>query len=174
MKKQCSGFIFLMTLCVILVISLLLITGLHHVLLYHKALNQQELQHQHFYQLEHLAVQLAHIATGASAKSCVEYGDAANEVIQRLIENQGCSLTDGQARYRYLIEDLGDFPCLVFPGQNRASRHFRITLLLLKDDENSASVLQLRMIKPSGMIRCSGEERAVTEGISSWRYIPAV
>lgn len=174
MKKQCGGFIFLMTLCIILVISLLLITCLHHVLLYYKGLNQRELQHQSFYQLEGLAVQLAHASKLTSTENCVEYGDAANEVIQRLIDNQGCSLTEGRSKYRYVIEDLGDFPCLVLPAQKRASRHIRITLLLLNDNGNADSVLQLRIIKPSAVLHCSGEEHAVTAGISSWRYIPAV
>ena len=174
MKKQCSGFIFLMTLCVILVISLLLITCLHHILLYHKALNQRELQHQRFYHLEDLAVELAHASVATNTDKCIEHGDAANEVIQRLIDNQGCSFIDGQARYRYLIEDLGDFPCLVLSLQKHASRHIRVTLLLLTDDENTASVLQLRFIKPSANIHCTGEVHIVTEGISSWRYIPAI
>jgi hypothetical protein len=176
MNKQSSGFIFLMTLCVILVISLLLITCLHHILLYHKALNQRELQHQHFYHLEDLAVELARASRVTNAESCIEHGDAANKVIQRLIDGQGCSFTDGQARYRYLIEDLGDFPCLVLSLQKHASHHIRITLLLLADDENPASILQLRFIKPSAVIHChcAGEVRVVTEGISSWRYIPAI
>ncbi|BCA96299.1 hypothetical protein TUM19329_26600 [Legionella antarctica] len=174
MSKQYSGFIFLMTLCVILVISSLLITCLHHVLLYHKALNQQEQQHQNFYQLEALALQLARASKVAIADNCIEHGDAANEVIQRLINNQGCSLIDGQSQYRYIIEDLGDFPCLVLHDHKHATRHNRVSLLLLGENGNTVSVLQLRMIKPSAVMGCSGGEHEVTTGIGSWRYIPDI
>lgn len=176
MNKQCGGFIFFMTLCIILVISVLLITCLHHVLLYHKALNKQELRHQSFYQLEDLAGQLARSSHLAIDKNCIELGDSANQVIQQLIHNEGCSLVVGQASYRYLIEDLGDFPCLVIHQEQskHATRHLRVSVLLLADDENTASVLQLRFIKPSSAIDCPGAEYTVTPGISSWRYLPAI
>ncbi len=174
MIKQCSGFIFLMTLSIILVISLLLITCMHQVLLYHKALNQQEQQHQNFYQLEELAVQLGNASRGVITERCIEYGDAANEAIRSLINNQGCSLTDGQSKYRYIIEDLGDFPCLVPHQQKRSTHHIRVSLLSFSDNGTAASVLQLRIIQPSAVIGCSGEEHKVTTGVSSWRYIPAI
>lgn len=171
MIKRCEGFIFFMTLCTILVISVLLITLMQQVLLYHKALNKQEQLHQNFYQLEGLASQLA--SDFSEKNHCVEHRDSVNQIIKELLHNKGCLLAVGQARYRYIIEDLGDFSCLVlYQNQNkRATRHLRISILLLADKQNPASVLQLRFIKPSVAKVCLEKEHPVTPGISSWRYL---
>ncbi len=176
MKRKSGGFILLMTLCVIIVMSALLITCLHHILLYHKALNTQEQQHQNFYQLEYIAKQLAHSSSVTANINCVETRDVANEVIQWLIKGDGCALTTGQEQYQYIIEDLGDFPCLIFYRQQQkyASHHLRISVLLLANEEHDSALLQLRFIKPTITGSCMGEENRVSEGISSWRYLSTV
>ena len=174
MNRRCGGFIFFMTLCIVLVISLLLITCMQHVLLYHKALNKQELRHQNFYQLENLALQLASAAH--LNKQCMKQRDSANQVIEELTNNEGCLLVVEQHRYRYMIEDLGDFPCLVahLKQNKRATHHLRISIVLLADEENTASLLQIRFIKPSEALGCFGKEHLVTPGLSSWRYFPTL
>lgn len=175
MKQREEGFIFLLTLCIIMVVSLLLITGLHHVLLYHKALNQQEIQHQNFYQLEHLARQLVGSSHTVTNRDCVINTDAPNQIIQHLSHNQGCLLISGQIKYRYMIEDLGDFPCLVvYQRQLKyASHHIRISIVRT-GDANNTSALQLRWIRPSAILDCPYAEHLVKSGISSWRYLPAI
>ena len=176
MKQRCEGFIFLLTLCIILVVSLLLITSLHHILLYHKALNQQEIQHRNFYQLEHLARQLVLTSRAAMDKDCIVAKDAPNQIIQQLIHNQGCLLVIGQSKFRYMIEDLGDFPCLVVHQQQQkyASHHTRISMLMIGEDDSTTSVLQLRWIRASAFLECIGIEHSVNSGISSWRYLPTI
>jgi hypothetical protein len=173
MMKRCEGFIFFMTLCIMTVITLLLMTCMHHVLLYHKALNEQELQHRNFYQLEHIAAQLVTKPDFLSRKICIEFGDSANEVLRHLIHNKGCVLSLGSTNYRYLIEDLGEFPCLVIKKgqQRRATRHLRISII---GGEGNDSALQLRFIKPAAVSECIGQERIVNSGISSWRYLSAL
>jgi len=176
MKQRCDGFIFLLTLCIILVVSLLLITGLHHILLYHKALNQQEIQHRNFYQLEHVARQLVRISRADMDKECIVAKDAPNQMIQQLSRNQGCLLIMGQIKFRYLIEDLGDFPCLVVHQQHQkyASHHTRISMMMMGEDDNTTSALQLRWIRTSALLDCPGIEHSVNSGISSWRYLPTI
>lgn len=177
MKKGGDGFILFMTLCTVCVISVLLIASMQHVLLLHKAINQQELAHQNFYQLEDLAKQLANAPSLAIKKNCIQYGaDSANQVLQQLKENEGCLLLIGQTSYRYIIEDLGDFPCLVFyrNSQKFASHHTRISIMSVADNKNQASALQLRFIKPSTPVKCLEVERKIKSGISSWRYIPVL
>lgn len=176
MSKRNRGFILLTTLCAILVMSTLLLTCLHHILLYHKALNVQERQHQNFYQLEYIAKQLTYSANAMINKSCVETRDMANEVILWLIKGQGCSLTVGQAQYRYIIEDLGDFPCLILYHQQQkyATRHLRVSVLSVGNGEYGSSLLQLRFVKPAITYGCFGEEHQIKEGVSSWRYLSTV
>lgn len=172
MKNHCSGFIFLMTLCVILVISLLVLASMQQVLLYYKAINRQEVLHQNFYQLEHLAMQLVRSSSLHTSKDCYLQEDNANTVIKKLI-NKGCSIILSQKKYLYGIEDLGEFPCLVLEqgGQKYISHHFRVTVL--QDEQDIASsVIQLRFIKlSSSSLSCSEEEIWVKEGVSSWRYL---
>ncbi|CEG57562.1 hypothetical protein [Legionella fallonii] len=173
MKNRNKGFILLMTLCAVLVISALLITCLHHILIYRKALNKQESQHQNFYQLEDIAKRLAQIPSVTTNRSCVATQDVANETVQWLIKGRGCLLTVSQTQYRYIIEDLGDFPCLILHNkqQKRATHHIRVSVLLLANEEHQSSLLQLRFIKPALTENCMGEEHVVNEGISSWRYL---
>ncbi len=176
MKRKNEGFILLMTLCVLIIMSALLITCLHHILLYHKALNTQEQQHQNFYQLEYIAKQLVHSSSVTVKSSCVETQDVANEVIQWLIKGQGCALTIGQEHYRYIIEDLGNFPCLILYKQQQkyVTHHLRVSLLLLANEEHGGSLLQLRFVKPATTGSCIGEEHQIKAGISSWRYLSTV
>ena len=176
MKKRCDGFIFFMTLCTILVISVLLITCMQHVLLYHKAINMQEKTHQSFFQLEYLATRLVTSSRVLNDKNCIHYGDSANQVLHQLmLNNKGCLWSIGKTKYRYIIEDLGDFPCLKLKNQRKlASHHVRISIVLLTDDGNTASALQVRIIKSAGPADCIGKEHQVKSGISSWRYFSAL
>lgn len=174
MNKHDDGFVLLMTLSVISIITLLLMTSMQQVLLYHKAINRQEKEHQSFYQLEAVALQLSR-KQDLLISTCVRNKDAPNAVIDALVHNEGCLLTTGQIRYRYFIEDLGSFPCLVLQhgDMKQTSHHLRITLLQMTEEAHAPlSVLQVRYIKSGPSSVCLGREHRVSEGISSWRYFP--
>lgn len=173
MNKRSNGFILLTTLCAIFVMSALLLTSLHHLLLYHKALNAQEQKHQNFYQLEHIAKQLTAFSDVMINKSCVTTRDMANEVIHELIKGEGCSLIIDETQYRYIIEDLGDFPCHILYRQQQkyATRHLRVSVLSVADEQYGGSILQLRFVKPTMNGRCLGPEYRVKGGVNSWRYL---
>jgi hypothetical protein len=170
MMKQGAGFIFFMTLCILSVISILLVTCMHHVLLYHKAINQLEQRHQNFYQLEQLATLI--INTAQSNSSCLKSSNTPNQIIIQLLNNRGCLITVGSSRFRYMIEDLGDFPCLMV--KQRASHHLRLSMVLLADGEHEASGLQLRLIQSSEKKECFGKIHQINSGISSWRYFSSL
>ncbi|MCK0182385.1 hypothetical protein QPX01_12575 [Legionella pneumophila] len=101
-----------------------------------------------------------------------DYG--ANKIANELVNNKGCLLILNQRKYRYFIEDLNEFSCLVLnkDGQKYASHHFRFTVL--QDEEHGESaIMQLRFIKlGSNLSSCPEEEIQVKEGVSSWRYLP--
>ncbi|MFJ1268080.1 type II secretion system protein [Legionella lytica] len=173
MKRQEQGFIFLIVLLITAVISLLVVSSMQHLLLYFKASNHQEALHQRFYQLEALALQLAQ--QKSSVSSCIRHQDAANRALDILLQHQGCSFKDGELSYQYFIEDLGFFPCLVVyeQGQKHASHHQRISVLSLEEGV-PVSFLQIRYLSASTMANCTGKERLIRLGISSWRYLGAV
>lgn len=175
MKKTDSGFILLMTLCITFLMSLLVLASLQQVFLQYKALNSQEIFHQNFYQLEHLIIRLTHSPSLYVRKDCYlkkNYG--ANKVVNELVKNKGCLLILNQRKYRYFIEDLNEFSCLVLnkDGQKHASHHFRFTVLQHRE-HGEFSIIQLRFIKlGSNLSSCPEEEIQVKEGVSSWRYLP--
>lgn len=171
--KKLRGFIFLMTLMVVAVISLLVLTSMQHILLYHQAINKQEELHQNFYQLEEIALQLAQHT--ALAAECVGHKDAANQVMHKLLQGEGCSLKEDSSEYQYFIEDLGAFPCLVVrkQGLRRASYHRRVSVVRMEEGY-PASLLQIRFIIAGPVMDCMATERVIRSGVSSWRYFAAV
>ena len=176
MNRYSTGFIFLMTLCILGIISLLLMAWMHHLLLFVKVIEQKEMKHQKFYQLEYLAVHITSTSSEDRNKSCVQVSDLPNQIIPLLRQNRGCHLSVGKSNYSYLIEDLGDYPCQVlkFEAPNRATHHIRISIIELNDDETLSTGLQLRLIKPGNIKECIGVRHKIRAGISSWRYLPTL
>lgn len=173
MSQRCDGFILLMTLCIIFMMSLLLITCMQNALVYSKAVNQQEMLHQRFYQLEYQAIQIAQ--SPLLHNKCLIQASDPNQVIGQLMHAEGCILKVGAEHYRYLVEDLGDFPCLqVQKKQGKyASHHTRISIAVSSDALNTPeAVLQIRYINAALPQICPEDERVVMSGISSWRYLP--
>ncbi|MGC1182028.1 type II secretion system protein [Legionella sp.] len=171
--KEQHGFIFLMTLIITTIISLLILNFMQHILLYHKAINKQEEFHQQFYQLEEIALYLGQ--SGSITLDCVSYKDSANQVMQKLAQGGGCSLKRGEFEYHYFIEDLGVFPCLLVNknGKKHASYHHRISVVQM-DEGYPASFLQERFIWVGPILNCLAQEHFVHLGISSWRYFTSI
>jgi hypothetical protein len=171
MKEPYKGFVLVLTLVLIFLITLLVMTGQHHTLAYSTAIKKQEEQQQHFYKLED---SLLKIARAPQFKGCYEHHDAPNEVIIRLARNEGCLLKSEESDYRYMVEDLGVFPCLIVfsKEKKRSTHHLRITLVSIGLNASRA-VLQVRYIKPSNDFTCVGVERIALPGINSWRYFVA-
>lgn len=161
------GFILIMTLLMILVSSMLVVAGMQYVLIYYKAVNHQERQHRNFYQLEHVALGLADGAL--SGGRCVRGDVGANAVLKFLEGGEGCVVDIDGVGYGYLVEDLGEFPCLVveIKGRARSTHHFRVSVL----EPDSGAFLQIRSIKRAEFFSCQGLLRWVGEGVSSWRYL---
>ena len=174
MKPQ-QGYILILTLCISAVLSLLMVSSLQHVLLYHNAANRQESSHQRFFQLEYAARKLIKV-TKKERDDCFYQHNLANLVIQQLINKKGCKLTINTTNYQYLVEDLGEYPCLVtvYRGNHRATHHFRVTILAESTQDKPSSLIQIRVIKHSRQIECLGKRVNVAPGISSWRYFSNV
>ncbi|MBI2786291.1 MAG: type II secretion system protein [Legionella longbeachae] len=174
-NKKSNGFILLLTLLIISVISLLILASMQHILLYYKVINKQEELHQNFYQLESLVLRLAYKRTISEEQACVVHEDSANQVMHTLRYQRGCALNRGLSHYQYLIEDLGEFPCLVtyYRGRKRATHHQRISAVQIEGG-TPASFLQIRFITTGGVPNCLTKERQIVLGMSSWRYFPYI
>ena len=168
-EEKNSGFILIATLCIIALITLLILTSMQHVLMYYKAINRHKLQQREFFQHEKLALQLAN--TPLIESHCVEHSDAINTVLQRLSASEGCHFIDQQIQYYYLIEDLGEFPCLV-TRQQKSTRHIRVSLL--QRSNNQDYLLQIRYLKPLPYLSCLSQSKVVNSGVGSWRYLSLV
>lgn len=170
-----KGFILLMTLLMMSVLSLLLLSSMQHVLLYYKAINQLKENHKDFYQLEYLSRKLAERNLTSFDRECFAREEEPNKVIKRLASHKGCPLRKDNKDYRFLIEDLGPFPCLMTLINNKpvSTHHIRISLLAIGNNKPDA-LLQLRNIKASSSQLCEEQGQVVPLGVSSWRYFAAI
>lgn len=171
MNKE-KGFIFTITLLMITVISLLLLASMQHILLYYKVINRQEESHKNFYNLENVARQLSQKYVPVSTPNCVIKEESQNQVLHKLLHHQGCSLSNEGLQYEYLIEDLGDFPCLIAGSKNPkyATHHQRLSVVQL-DKGRPLSFLQVRLIAVGKLANCFAKEHVISIGISSWCYL---
>lgn len=170
MKEKNTGFVLLLTLCSIMVISMLLLTCMQQITLYRKAINRREMQHQRFYQLEEAMQYL--MKRGVKNKACIMKGKSANWSLKILTQHQGCSLSLGAFQYRYLYESLDSYPCWVVSDseQNFLAAFKRLTLL----QEEGGVVLQVSFISKGELSTCTEKLRILKSGISSWRYFVTV
>jgi hypothetical protein len=148
---------------------------MQHILLYYKGINQLEILHHNFYQLESLAMQLVEAKSRVIDKRCVLPEDSPNKIMQRLSRYEGCSLEIGAHHYRYFVEELGDYPCLIARHENKkvSTHHRRISVLSI-GDKRPDSLVQLRSIEAIKYQDCEGKERVLPLGVSSWRYFAAI
>lgn len=169
MIHNSRGFIFLMTLCMLLVMSVLVLTCMQHVLLYYQAINKVEKHHREFYALENIATQLAQ--RDLSSSPCIEHSDEPNKIVTRLATKAQCSITYNSIQYHYLIEDLGVFPCLIIEAASPYSSYHRRISVLAVNQEHNRAVVQIRFIHPVARVACSTKAQAIKPGVSSWRYL---
>lgn len=148
---------------------------MQHILLYYKAINQLETLHHNFYQLESVAMQLVDAKSQLLDKRCVLTEDAPNKIMQRLRRYEGCPLEVGGYHYRYFVEELGDYPCLIATRDTKkvSTHHRRISVVSI-GDKRSDSLVQLRSIEAIKYQFCEGKERVLPLGVSSWRYLPSI
>lgn len=156
-----------MTLVWIMLTSLLVFSAMQQALIYFKALNQLEQQHQELYQLERVATHLAKADKVHLNPKCILQENGVNAVIRQLKQRRGCPVHD-VANYMFLIEDLGDWPCRIATASNQkvSTHHRRVTVLSPSD-----SILQIRFISAIPQLFCEGIEQPTELGVSSWRFL---
>lgn len=169
MKQQ--GFILLVTLIMMSVMGLLLLGAMHQLQLVLHSSRERELAHQEFYQLEHLLRK--RMSSSFKKTTCVFPQQDINWAWAELMQKKGCQLTGAAKEYYYLMEDLGDYPCLIVVDgkKKQATHHYRLAVASVSKNEKLA-LLQIRFIEPAiSASQCQKGTHQVQPGISSWRYV---
>jgi type II secretory pathway pseudopilin PulG len=164
MRLPARGFILLTTLLLMVIMSVLVLTAMQQILLFAKALQHQKTQEMQFYELESLAYRL--ISDKGIDAHCIKPEMDANAILAQ-VAKRGCVIQEGRLQYRYLIEDLGDYACLMvkFKDQMHPSHHTRITVM------QNSRYIQIRMIKKGESTNlCEEEWGLLKEGVSCWRH----
>jgi hypothetical protein len=159
--------ILLTTIVMIIVLTMLVLTLMQAVFLYIKVSNQVVSKHEALYQLEAVAHKLIMLKNDPN---CIITEGDPNQMIDLLQHNRGCSFDDNQRHYRYVVDDLGLFPCLqIVSGKKKYStHHWLITVAAVGGQD----ILQLRIAKQARELTCNFlEERQIHQGVISWRQV---
>ncbi len=151
--------------------TLLVLSLLQGVFLYIKLNNQVVKNHKNFYQLEAMAYKLAMKKDGLASSDCIMTETNPNQIVDLLLAKQGCTLTDNNQNYHYLIDDLGLYPCLQVQEDKTiySSHHWLISVATFLPHQ---AILQLRIAKPDRAITCERPEvHIINSGVISWRYL---
>ncbi|ARG96998.1 hypothetical protein [Legionella micdadei] len=166
-----TGIVLVTVLLFITVLSLLVLTQMQLVFLDYKSINQRNEQHQAFFQFEKDAKKLAEIITSSTQHACVIPAMDANAVIRVLKTKQACISTHEKQQFYYLVEDLGQFPCIQTVVDNiiYSTSHLRISML---SANQQAGILQLRIARLAQLANCEcNEPILIRSRLLSWRYL---
>lgn len=169
------GYILLTTLLMIGILTILVLSLMQSVYLDFKMSNQLTMNHQAFYQLESVAKKITnHISEYASQPCVIQEWDP-NRVDTVLIRQHGCAISDMQQTelkqtYRYIISDLGVYPCLeiVLDDIRYSSHHWLISIM---SERLPTYFLQIRTATIEQLRACElPNVRKISSGVMSWRY----
>lgn len=145
---------------------------MQHLLVYYKAFNGIKEEQNQFYQMESVAMKLLEQANTTLDLACIKPEDNPNDILLRLKNNEACTFTKGNVNFRYLLEDLGEFPCLIIRKKEKqyASKQIRVSIMEGKNTHQSGAIMQIRRIISTVESSCA-QGIAVEEGVISWRYL---
>ncbi len=161
--------VLLTTSIMIAILTMLVLTLMQAVFLYIKVGNQVVIKHEALYQLEAAAHKLI---MANDEPNCMVTDEDPNQIVDLLLHNHGCLLSDNHRQYYYVIDDLGLYPCLqiVYRKKIYSSHHWLISVATAPPRQD---ILQLRIAKPVRAMRCDFfEDRQINRGVISWRYLP--
>ena len=164
-----KGVVLFTTMIMLSILTLLILSLMQAILLTVKASNQLAKRHEVFYQLEAAAIQLSGSNFSHEEQACTVSEKNPNEVIELLQRHHGCIKMIGRQSYRYLIVDLGAYPCLRIKSgsQLKSSHHW---LLSIATEGSVFEVLQLRIARAVDLVQCVGNEIIISEGTVSWKH----
>lgn len=84
-----------------------------------------------------------------------------------------CAGHKNHYQYYYAIESLGEDPCAYMEGQaNKLAHYYRVTVLVLSENQKQKELLQSSIIKMDNMVReCEGKPHPIIPGRQMWRIL---
>ncbi|QRN03312.1 hypothetical protein GH742_05215 [Legionella sp. MW5194] len=164
-----KGFILITALLFLSLMMLLVLSQQQQVWLYHKSLNQLLNKHRAVQVMEKKIRQIIKKDAFTAWPGCLLPSDKANQVIERLLQGQGCPYEVNGLHYRFVIEALGTYPCMQSVAENRlhSTYHWRVTMASTDRD-----LLQIRFAQLIAEQPCtSPSPMFVKPGILSWRFL---
>lgn len=164
MRQQ--GMVLFTCMMMLAISSLLILSLMQAFFLYVKASAALAKRHQAFYQLEAFANQLRASNLSLMDSRCRVEDKNPNEVLSMLKNHVGCEHAEGEDTYRYLVEDLGEYPCLQI-NASMGSHHWLISIARI---DSKFEPLQIRVAVQVESIQCDGRISYIHAGILSWRH----
>lgn len=164
MRQQ--GMVLFTSMMMLVILSLLILSLMQAFFLSVKASSALTKKHQAFYQLEAIANQLRASNLSMMDSRCMVQSKSPNEILMMLKHHAGCEYLEDDVSYRYLIEDLGEYPCLQI-NSAMGSHHW---LISLAKTDSTFLPLQIRIAVGVEPTQCDGSVIAIHAGVLSWRH----
>ena len=162
--SRMQGIVLLTTMMMIAILTMLVLSLMQGVFLYIKSCNQIVTNHDVIYQMEAIAGKLE-----LSTSACIVRNKNVNQLVEQLAENGGCLFDEGARQYKYVLADLGLYPCLQINLDETlyGSHHWLITI---KTVQPPNMIVQLRFATIAKATVCElSTVHRIKPGVLSWR-----
>ncbi|KTD45329.1 hypothetical protein Lqui_2800 [Legionella quinlivanii] len=162
--KSSQGMILIVFSLILNFIALLVMAQSESLFLFYKNLGQMIHIQSEIQFLEEEAIRLLK----QKKSTCTVFNQGANEILHQLQSRSACCIRHEEQKYCYLLEDLGEFPCLRIKNKYK-SHQWRITL---SNDQLRPFIMQIRYAEATGSQQClENQFRVIEEGVQSFRIL---
>ena len=164
--RRQGGIVLLSTLMTLMIMTLYVMSLTQSVFLYIKSSHQVMTNHQVFREMEQLVYRL-----DRTNAACLTRDKNPNQLVDMLLDSQGCLIDQGGHSYSYLLADQGIYPCLQIRSDNRAygSQHWLVTIASMQQPK---MILQLRLANAIDTDQCElPMSHVINSGVISWRKL---
>lgn len=164
-----QGIILISALMLLSVLVLFTLTQMQLVWLHYRASNRLITKQHLLRKLEVEANKILALGPEYWHSVCIVPADNPNHIPQILGKEQACR-RDNEYQFVFLVEDLGNEPCLqtVIENQPYSTQHWRLTIATQKKPKE---YLQIHFAKAAPILPCiSSLKHSIPQGILSWRY----
>ncbi|MCE3044319.1 hypothetical protein [Legionella sp. 16cNR16C] len=162
--KSSQGMILIVFSLILSFIALLVMAQSESLFLFYKNLGQMIHIQSEIQLLEEEAIRLLK----QKNNTCIVFAQGANEILHQLQSRSACCIMHEEKKYCYLLEDLGEFPCLRIKNKY-LSHQWRITL---SDNALRPLIIQIRYAEAVRPQQClENQFRVIEEGVQSLRIL---
>ena len=146
-----KGFVFVTILIILTVLTVLVVANMRWVTLDWKRYSDMKKFQERVIGLEQIADLLGQELVGHVSHNCVLDYPADNKILVSSMKKNGCRISQ---HYRYLLNDLGSFPCVRLTPK-LGTHHWLLTVM---DEQLPHKPLQLRIASSEPSQPCLGQD----------------